>query len=158
MKTHKKYRLVGFWPRAWATMVDSMLCALITMPLLILTLGGHGMGSILPASRATYLLISWVLPAAAVITFWISKMATPGKMLISAVIVDADTGMKPSNAQLIGRYLAFLLALLPLGMGIIWVAFDKKKQGWHDKIARTMVVQMTTLATNHDDTGKTGYD
>jgi uncharacterized RDD family membrane protein YckC len=32
--------------------------------------------------------------------------------------------------------------MLPLCLGFIWVAFDRKKQGWHDKIARTVVVRV----------------
>jgi uncharacterized RDD family membrane protein YckC len=27
-----------------------------------------------------------------------------------------------------------------LNLGFIWVAFDKRKQGWHDKIAGTVVI------------------
>jgi uncharacterized RDD family membrane protein YckC len=26
-------------------------------------------------------------------------------------------------------------------VGVIWVAFDSRHQGWHDKIARTLVVR-----------------
>ncbi|MDG2018151.1 MAG: hypothetical protein P8J25_01765 [Porticoccaceae bacterium] len=26
-------------------------------------------------------------------------------------------------------------------IGIIWVAFDKRKQGWHDKLASTAVIR-----------------
>jgi uncharacterized RDD family membrane protein YckC len=29
-----------------------------------------------------------------------------------------------------------------LGLGLIWVAFDPKKQGWHDKLAGTIVVRV----------------
>jgi uncharacterized RDD family membrane protein YckC len=29
----------------------------------------------------------------------------------------------------------------PLFAGIIWVAFDRRKQGWHDKLADTVVVR-----------------
>jgi uncharacterized RDD family membrane protein YckC len=28
-----------------------------------------------------------------------------------------------------------------LGLGLIWVAFDPKKQGWHDKLAGTVVIR-----------------
>jgi uncharacterized RDD family membrane protein YckC len=31
--------------------------------------------------------------------------------------------------------------MLPLFIGILWVAFDSRKQGWHDKIAGTVVVR-----------------
>ena len=86
-------------------------------------------------------LISWVLPTIAVITFWVYKAATPGKMAISSKIVDAQTGDQPSTGQFVGRYFAYFVSVLPLGLGIFWVAFDKKKQGWHDKLAGTVVVR-----------------
>ncbi|MBT7879149.1 MAG: hypothetical protein HN738_13805, partial [Gammaproteobacteria bacterium] len=27
-----------------------------------------------------------------------------------------------------------------LGLGFIWIALDKRKQGWHDKLAGTVVI------------------
>ncbi len=42
--------------------------------------------------------------------------------------------------QLIGRYFAYVLSTLPLGLGFLWIAFDPKKQGWHDKLAGTAVI------------------
>ena len=75
------------------------------------------------------------------IVFWIVKSATPGKILLEITIVDAETGGKPSNAQLIGRYFAYYVSALPIMLGFIWVGFDKRKQGWHDKLAGTLVVK-----------------
>src|SRR5574340_747 len=88
-------------------------------------------------------LISWVLPAVAVIAFWIIKQATPGKMAVSTRIVDADSGNAASAGQLIGRYFAYFAACIPLGLGILWGAFDRRKQGWHDKLAGTVAVRQT---------------
>ena len=82
-----------------------------------------------------------MLPAVAVILFWIYRQATPGKMAVSARIVDSRTGGRPSTGQLIGRYFAYYVSILPLMAGIIWVAFDARKQGWHDKLANTVVVR-----------------
>jgi uncharacterized RDD family membrane protein YckC len=31
--------------------------------------------------------------------------------------------------------------MLVFFLGFIWVAFDKRKQGWHDKIAGTVVIR-----------------
>lgn len=62
-------------------------------------------------------------------------------MAVSAKIVDAKTGNAASTGQLIGRYLAYYLSLVPFCLGFIWVAFDKRKQGWHDKLAGTVVVR-----------------
>ena len=86
-------------------------------------------------------MISWVLPAIAVVAFWVMRQATPGKMAISARVVDAETGKALSTGQAIGRYLGYFVAMLPLFVGIIWVAFDARKQGWHDKLAGTVVIR-----------------
>ena len=62
-------------------------------------------------------------------------------MTIKAKIVDAKTGEKPTLTQFIIRYLGYFVAVIPLGLGIFWVAWDSKKQGWHDKMAGTLVVK-----------------
>jgi uncharacterized RDD family membrane protein YckC len=87
------------------------------------------------------ILVNGVLPAVAVIVFWIYRQATPGKMAIGAKIVDEKTGGKPSTGQLIGRYFAYYVSTIPLLLGLIWVGIDARKQGWHDKLAGTLVVR-----------------
>ena len=86
-------------------------------------------------------IINYVFPTIAVILLWKYYQATPGKMIFKATIVDARTGGKPSLRQLIIRYLGYIISTIPLCLGIFWVAFDKKKQGFHDKLANTVVVQ-----------------
>jgi len=76
-----------------------------------------------------------------VVVFWIYKQATPGKMAVSARVVDAKTGNTLTVGQSIGRYLGYFVSAIPLGLGLIWVAFDPKKQGWHDKLAGTVVIR-----------------
>lgn len=131
---------VGFLARFLASVVDSFLAMVIIMPVLF---GFYG-EALLSVESFTggplYYLMTWVFPAAAVVLFWIARAATPGKMLINARIVDARTGGKPGTGQLIIRYLGYYVSLLPLLLGFIWVAFDKRKQGWHDKLAHTVVV------------------
>lgn len=132
---------VGFWPRVGASLIDSILVAFILWPLLTMI---YGIGYWTDAAfvKGPFdLVVSYVLPAIAVIAFWIAKQATPGKMAISARIVDAETGQHPSTGQLIGRYLGYFVSMLPFFLGIIWVAFDRRKQGWHDKLAGTVVVR-----------------
>ncbi|HGF7539172.1 TPA: RDD family protein, partial [Vibrio cholerae] len=84
--------------------------------------------------------LSWVFPIIAIITFWIYRQATPGKIAICAKIVDAKTGAQPTLQQYIVRYLGYIVATIPLGLGILWVAWDPRKQGWHDKLAGTVVI------------------
>ena len=85
--------------------------------------------------------IQFLLGAAAIILFWVYRSTTPGKMIVSAIIVDAETLRRPSSGQLIGRYFGYYLSMLGLGLGFVWIAFDERKQGWHDKLAGTVVVR-----------------
>lgn len=133
----------GFWVRVGASIIDTVLLMLVSGPLLIAIYGWSYFDpeeTEVIAGSADFL-ISWVFPALAVITFWIMKQATPGKMAISARIVDAVTGQPPSVGQLVGRYLAYFISVLPLCLGLFWVAFDRRKQGWHDKLAGTVVIR-----------------
>ncbi len=131
----------GFWVRLWAEIIDSVLIALITVPVLISVYGDGYLFSDVPFLDPMDFFVSYVLPGVAVILFWVYRQATPGKMAISAKIVDAGTGEKPSTGQFIGRYFAYIPSALIFCLGFIWIAFDKRKQGWHDKLAGTVVVR-----------------
>ena len=132
---------VGFWPRVGATIIDTLLILVITGPILNVIYGQSYWRSTALVKGPADLLISWILPAVAVILFWLYRQATPGKMAISARIVDARTGNAPGTEQLVMRYVGYFVSILPFFLGIIWVAFDPRKQGWHDKLAGTVVVR-----------------
>lgn len=134
---------VGFWLRAWATLLDLLLFSLWTLPLMYAVYGDALWTDPQPVMGAADVVINWVLPTVAVITFWRKQQATLGKMAIGARIVDARTGQTPSTRQDIVRYGGYLLSLLPLGLGYWWIAFDSRKQGFHDKLAGTVVVRQT---------------
>ena len=143
MATNKNHdvKYAGFWIRVWTSIIDTILIGIITIPMLLAIYGTQYFESEKIIEGPMDFLISWVLPAIAVITFWVYRAATLGKMAISSKIVDAQTGGQPSTGQFVGRYFAYFISALPLGLGILWVAFDKKKQGWHDKLAGTVVVR-----------------
>ena len=131
---------VGFWARTWASFIDTVLVVAFTFPLLIGIYGWAYLDSHALMEGPLDFLISLVLPALAIVGFWMARSATPGKMVISACIVDARSGLRPSWGQLVRRYLGYLISTAPLCLGFLWVAFDSKKQGWHDKFAGTVVV------------------
>ena len=140
MKT-EDLEYVGFWPRVGASLIDSLLVVVICFPLVTWIYGWHYWTSEAIIQGPVDFLINWVLPAVAVVLFWIYRQATPGKMAISARIVDAETGEKPGTRQLIVRYFGYYVSTVPLMLGLLWVAFDPRKQGWHDKLAGTVVVR-----------------
>jgi len=132
---------VGFWPRVGAAIIDSLLIAAICWPLLTWFYGPDYWTNTDFVKGPGDFLLNWVFPAVAVILFWVYRQATPGKMAIHARIVDAKTGEPASKRQLIGRYLGYYVSIIPFCLGLIWVAFDARKQGWHDKLAGTVVVR-----------------
>ncbi|MCZ6831859.1 MAG: RDD family protein [Gammaproteobacteria bacterium] len=142
----------GFWIRTGAAIIDSILLIIVIGPLLT-SIYGSGYWLNPPATLSFWhFMLNYILPAAAVILFWIYRSATPGKMMLKLRIVDAKTGGKPSTGQLIGRYLGYYVSMLPLMLGIIWVGLDKRKQGWHDKLAGTVVIR---AGAPRDDEGAT---
>lgn len=133
----------GFWVRVVASFIDTVLIVLVTGPLLFVIYGRayfDSAGSPVAAGFAD-ILITWVAPAVAVIAFWLYRKATPGKMVFSLSVVDAQTGGPLTLGQSVGRYFAYFLSALPFCLGFLWVAFDSRKQGWHDKLAGTLVVR-----------------
>jgi uncharacterized RDD family membrane protein YckC len=140
MQEHEP-KYAGFWIRTGAAIIDTLLIMVVSLPLLVALYGWAYFDSTSIVAGPADFLITWVLPAVAVIAFWIVKQATPGKMAVSTRIVDAETGKPASSGQLIGRYFAYFAACIPFGLGILWVAFDRRKQGWHDKLAGTVVVR-----------------
>ena len=136
-----EFEYVGFWARVGAAMVDTVLVLIVCVPLVTFVYGRTYWTSEALLQGPADFLINWLLPAIAVVVFWIYRQATPGKIAIGARIVDAETGGKPSTRQLIVRYLGYYVSMLPLMAGIVWVAFDPRKQGWHDKLAGTVVIR-----------------
>ena len=66
---------------------------------------------------------------------------TPGKNLLGLQVVSADGNQISFGIAFLrsaGYLVSSLLFTVPLGF--IWIAFDKRKQGWHDKIAGTVVI------------------
>lgn len=133
-----QFEYVGFWPRVGAALIDSILAAVIIVPISRILLGSEAM---LHWDNPANIMVNGVLPGIAVVLFWVYRQATPGKILIGAKIVDEKTGGKPSTGQLIGRYLAYYVSTIPMLLGLIWVGIDARKQGWHDKLAGTLVVR-----------------
>lgn len=132
-------KYAGFWRRTLATIIDYIwLYGSIYTILYFIVISDTK--SYETAIGLIWLTLEWIVPFLIVIAFWSTKAATPGKMLLKTKIVDSKTNEKPTLARLLLRYFAYFVSIIPLFMGIIWVSWDKKKQGWHDKIARTVVV------------------
>jgi uncharacterized RDD family membrane protein YckC len=137
-------RYAGFWLRLGASIIDIIVLLAIIVPIEIAIFGREYLA--LAMEGKTLSVDIWtqlVLPLLAMIVLWRYRSATPGLMLLSAKIVDAKTLAPATVGRLTVRAVVLLLMWLlfiPL-IGVLWIAFDKRKQGWHDKIAGTVVVR-----------------
>lgn len=137
---NQQVRYAGFWLKVMASILDSIwLYGLIYSVLWVLE--GPGLFRADAAYTVTRFAFEWVVPLAVVMVFWIAKSSTPGKMIFQMRIVDSKTLQPVSPARLLVRYLGYFVSIIPFFLGLLWVGWDKKKQGWHDKIAGTVVVR-----------------
>lgn len=132
----------GFWRRAGALVVDWiwLFCVLGALGWLLF-------GIAIPPAPAGYgwagpvaTIFHEAVPALVFIVGWARYGATPGKVLLELRVVDAGSGERPSWPQALIRYLGYFVSALTLGLGFLWVAWDRRKQGLHDKLARTEVM------------------
>lgn len=137
---------VGLGKRFVAFLIDCILVGVI----ISFVLGTAGLEQSMMDGDAMTWAIN-VVPIVATVLFWRYLGATPGKMVFSAKIVDAKTGGQPSTAQFIIRYLGYIVSTLPLGFGFLWIAIDGRKQGFHDKLAGTVVVRQERKKSQSND-------
>jgi uncharacterized RDD family membrane protein YckC len=147
----------GFWIRFLAAVIDGII---VGVPLFILFLVIEGpafksytdcinsAGSYLPCgslysygSIQYFNLATIVVQLAYFSVLWSSFGGTLGQRMLGLHVVDAATGRNIGIGRAIGRYIGYLISAAVLLIGLIWAAFDPRKQGWHDKMASTFVVR-----------------
>lgn len=132
-------RFGGFWIRFAAYVVDSLILALIGILLGVAV--GVLSGTSLDAAQGVLSLISLIVSVGYFVWFWARSGSTPGMSLLGLQVVrDADGG-RISWVRAFLRYVGFLISTFVLFIGLIWVAFDRRKRGWHDLIAGTVVIR-----------------
>ena len=139
----------GFWKRVAASVIDAFAIG-IPVGIVAAIVGGLlGFGSSFASglSGAADMLnpgetiTSYLLTAIAYAWFHSTAglTATPGKLAIGIKVVRTD-GERISFLRGFGRYWAYLLSGLLLAVGLIMAAFTARKQGLHDLICDTLVV------------------
>ncbi|NKC34271.1 RDD family protein [Falsiroseomonas selenitidurans] len=128
--------LAGFGRRLAAQLID--LLWLLPLSVLLGTVGALLNGGELSLGGEA---MANIIGALVVLLFWADRQGTPGKLVLGLRIVDAETGGPPRFSRLVLRYLGYLLSALPLCLGYLWMLWDARGQTWHDKMARTLVIQ-----------------
>jgi len=136
----------GFWRRLAAISLDSVLIVTLTAPVLYLIYGHNYFYwlatrlDLLNVFGVWDLLLTRALPVLALLVMWHTMGATPGKILMHCRLVDETTLGLPGKRQSVIRLLGYFVSSLPLYLGFFWIGWDKRKQGFHDKLAKTLVL------------------
>ena len=137
----------GFWIRAAAAFVDSLISGALQGIILFLFAGLlglllHGYDS----DSMVMVCLAWLLGSAVGAVYYVYFTAfggqTPGKMALRIKVVRTDsTSLTLGRAfyrEVIGKFVSGII----LGIGYLMIAFDTKKQGLHDRMADTYVVRL----------------
>lgn len=142
----------GFWIRFVALIIDSVIVAIPVIILAVIVGAVIGIGTAASnssteqtnaaANGATGIvdLLGFLINAGYFVFFW-SKGQTLAMRLFRLRVVDANTGQPIGVGRAILRYIGYFISGIVCYIGLIWAAFDSRKQGWHDKIAGTVVLQ-----------------
>ena len=129
----------GFWIRVVAYIIDIVILGVVGGVIDAIfhanpsdaSAGGNGIAGF----------INLVIDVAYFAGQWTYFGATLGQRVFKLRVVDAATGQPIGLGKALLRWVGLFVSFLVCFVGVIWVAFDARKQGWMDKIAGTLVVQ-----------------
>jgi len=149
----QQVRYGGFWIRFVAVFIDGII---VSIPVFILgfILGlatavasnasgnSNSSGANVATTGVGLLidLIGLVVSISYFVYFW-GRGQTLAMRLFHLRVADATTGQPIGYGRAGLRYVGYFLSAIVCYIGLIWAAFDSRKQGWHDKIASTVVLQ-----------------
>jgi len=111
---------------------DRFLASLLDWILLVIVIAWFDLDRLKPALILGYFVGMWV---------W--RQTTIGGIVLRLRVVRLD-GRPIDVGTALVRALGALFSGLALGIGYFWSGWDPEKQGWHDKIAGTVVVKVPT--------------
>ena len=129
---------VGFWRRFAAAFIDSIVINIISF-------GASSLIHIASPSGTTNITVNISSAGIGIIYFiyfWSQQNGqTLGAKVLKFRVVREDNKHLDIKTAVI-RYIGYILSIIPICLGLLWVVWDKKKQGWHDKMAGTVVVRV----------------
>jgi uncharacterized RDD family membrane protein YckC/Tfp pilus assembly major pilin PilA len=128
----------GFWIRAGAYVIDSVLLTVASFVLVaVAALAPSAEMLIVLAYLLTFLVAPWLYSALMASS---ASQGTVGKLAVGLRVADLQ-GNRVSFGRATGRFFAEWVTGLTLGVGYLMPLFTSKRQTLHDKIAGTVVVR-----------------
>jgi uncharacterized RDD family membrane protein YckC len=139
------WHYAGFWVRFLAFVLDAIVLGVLSAALAPITgpqfeVTGTGAASNITV-HATANAVGTLIGLVYFIGLWSWRGQTIGMMPFNMKVVAVADGKNIDPLRGILRYVGIIISVIPLFLGLIWAAFDSRKQGWHDKIAGTVVIR-----------------
>ncbi len=97
------------------------------------------------AGEIRFMIVSLLFYCAFYIVYFVYFLTrggqTPGKQALGIKVVALD-GKEVDGLRGILRTAGYGLSSLFFGLGFLWAFFDRRRQGWHDKLAGTVVLEI----------------
>ena len=120
----------GFWIRVGAYIIDAIVTAVIAGII----------SAIIHPNTAASSGVSTLIGLVYFLGFWTSSGRTLGYRVTGLQLVKADGGPITIGTAVI-RYVGLIVSFMVIFLGVLWVIWDPQKQGWHDKMAGTLVIR-----------------
>jgi uncharacterized RDD family membrane protein YckC len=133
-------RKAGFWMRVSALTIDEII--LVALTYVLLQIVKPLISSDLLHSVWFIILFYEFLDYNYYTLFWVFGGQTPGKKILKTKLIKVD-GSDFTYKDAFIRYWSWMIGVALLGIGYIWIAFHKNKQGWNDIAAKTYVVRLS---------------
>jgi uncharacterized RDD family membrane protein YckC len=160
------WEYAGFWIRATAYIIDWIILGFITLVLwfvVIAVAGAIGIGAAATSGVGAdgtltesevavigvgifvaVMVLAFLALVATVlyfVLFWVKRGGTLGQTLLGMRVARETDGAPIGWGAAIVRYVMMLISFWIFNLGVIWVAFEPRKRGWHDMVAGTVVVR-----------------
>lgn len=135
----ESYSTIGMVP---ATFLQRAGAALIDIVLVMFIYGvtfGHTATSFIHNDGGSFKMLLLLIYLT---IMWSWKQTTVGGIVFKLKVCRMDNSKFTLGVAVV-RALGLLLSIVPLGLGFLWIAWDEHKQGWHDKIAGTVVYKVS---------------
>jgi uncharacterized RDD family membrane protein YckC len=124
--------VAGFWIRFAGAFIDGILLSIVAFIVGSLI----GMNTINERQ-----VVSSLLGAVYFTYFHASTGQSLGQKLVNIKVVDEETGGTVDYVRAFIRWLVSIVSGLAILLGYLWMLWDPKKQTWHDKAAKTLVIK-----------------
>jgi len=158
------WEYAGFWIRAIAWIIDGFILGIVTTffwVIVVAIVAAIGLGTAssisadgtisndqavvlgvgILAAVAFLFLMTLIVTVLYFVLLWVKRGATIGQSVLGLRVARERDGGPIGWGTAILRYIMLMIGFWIFYLGVIWVAFEPRKRGWHDMVAGTLVVK-----------------